>query len=138
MTSSEVRCPGCSTPMVVERSKGIEIDRCPACRGLWFDADELGTSVGKPLPIPAAKGPSSRGCPRCKTALALAQMGRVEVDACTTCTGVYLDAGEFSRLTPVTPPRAGKSARHAEVRGRGAGDAGDAAAITVGILSLFG
>lgn len=133
--TSQVSCPGCKAHMLVERSKGVEIDRCPACRGLWFDAEELGRSIRKPLPKPEATGPSSRGCPRCGTALGLARMGRVEVDVCATCTGVYLDAGEFSRLTPVQPPRAGKSARHAEAKGSGAYGA---TTDIVRILSLLG
>ena len=34
-------CPACSAPMIVIERQGIELDYCPACRGLWFDADEL-------------------------------------------------------------------------------------------------
>lgn len=136
MADGKVPCPGCRTPMAVERSRGVEIDRCVACRGIWFDAGELATSLGKPLPPVEPKGPSSRGCPRCGTALGLAKMGRVEVDVCGTCTGVYLDAGELSRLTPVELPRPGRSVRHRQTAA-GAGGATDLLSTVLSILQFL-
>jgi Zn-finger nucleic acid-binding protein len=39
-------CPGCGRPMRTIRTEGagqpLELDACPACRLLWFDATELG------------------------------------------------------------------------------------------------
>ena len=34
-------CPSCSEPLIVVEREGIELDYCPKCKGLWFDADEL-------------------------------------------------------------------------------------------------
>src|SRR5690242_9727097 len=44
MTNRTLTCPrdGTSALQTV-REHGIEIDRCPMCRGAWYDYDELGT-----------------------------------------------------------------------------------------------
>ena len=34
-------CPVCRTPLVMSERQGIEIDYCPACRGVWLDRGEL-------------------------------------------------------------------------------------------------
>jgi uncharacterized protein len=37
-----VKCPTCSdTTLVMTDRQGIEIDYCPACRGIWLDRGEL-------------------------------------------------------------------------------------------------
>ncbi len=34
-------CPRCNTNLVIAITKGIEIDHCPNCRGVWLDRGEL-------------------------------------------------------------------------------------------------
>lgn len=34
-------CPTCSTPMSEVSRRGVYIDVCPACRGVWLDGGEL-------------------------------------------------------------------------------------------------
>ena len=36
-----MKCLRCSTPMVITEKKGIEIDYCPNCHGVWLDKGEL-------------------------------------------------------------------------------------------------
>ena len=37
-----MKCPTCSdTPLVMAERQGVEIDYCPACRGIWLDRGEL-------------------------------------------------------------------------------------------------
>jgi uncharacterized protein len=36
-----MECLRCSTPMVITEKKGIEIDYCPNCHGVWLDKGEL-------------------------------------------------------------------------------------------------
>jgi uncharacterized C2H2 Zn-finger protein len=41
---AEVSCPSCDSPMLrtaVPEQPHIEIERCPACEGVFFDAGEL-------------------------------------------------------------------------------------------------
>jgi len=37
-----MKCPSCKeTSLVISERKGIEIDYCPDCRGVWLDRGEL-------------------------------------------------------------------------------------------------
>jgi uncharacterized protein len=36
-----MKCPNCDTTLVMSERQGIEIDYCPACRGVWLDRGEL-------------------------------------------------------------------------------------------------
>ena len=36
-----MKCPSCSTTLVMADRQGIEIDYCPDCRGVWLDRGEL-------------------------------------------------------------------------------------------------
>ncbi len=36
-----MKCPVDSTLLVIAERQGIEIDHCPACRGVWLDRGEL-------------------------------------------------------------------------------------------------
>lgn len=49
-----MKCPNCKEPsLVLSERKGIEIDYCPDCRGIWLDRGELDKILEKsrePLP----------------------------------------------------------------------------------------
>jgi Zn-finger nucleic acid-binding protein len=34
-------CPRCSTSLLMSNTKGVEIDYCPECKGVWLDRGEL-------------------------------------------------------------------------------------------------
>ena len=36
-----MRCPLCNVPMREVRRRGVKIDVCPECRGVWLDAGEM-------------------------------------------------------------------------------------------------
>jgi Zn-finger nucleic acid-binding protein len=36
-----MNCPSCSTVLNLTERRGIEIDYCPKCRGVWLDRGEL-------------------------------------------------------------------------------------------------
>ncbi|HWA76297.1 MAG TPA: zf-TFIIB domain-containing protein [Polyangiaceae bacterium] len=35
------RCPECKIALVARTLRGVEIDQCDSCRGVWLDAGEL-------------------------------------------------------------------------------------------------
>ena len=84
------------------------LDRCPACRGFWFDRTELeavcaarGVAAGHALGRLASgeRQLSTRTCPRCPdTQLALLTWRRIEIDQCPDCFGFFLDKKELPRL----------------------------------------
>ena len=36
-----MKCPNCATELRMSERKGVEIDYCPTCRGVWLDRGEL-------------------------------------------------------------------------------------------------
>jgi Zn-finger nucleic acid-binding protein len=36
-----MNCPICNVTLLMSEKKGIEIDYCPTCRGVWLDRGEL-------------------------------------------------------------------------------------------------
>ena len=36
-----MKCPNCAATLLITDKKGIEIDYCPECRGIWLDRGEL-------------------------------------------------------------------------------------------------
>lgn len=56
-----MKCPTCAdTPLVMAERQGVEIDYCPACRGIWLDRGELDKLLDRAVaanPVPAALSP---------------------------------------------------------------------------------
>lgn len=40
-----MHCPKCGQKLATEKYGTVEIDICPSCKGVWLDANELGTIV---------------------------------------------------------------------------------------------
>jgi hypothetical protein len=105
----------------VERER-IELDYCPVCRGLWFDAGELELlaekrcrgpgSFGSGVPAQAATRETARRCPRCDRGLDQVRMGAtpVLVDRCGAGHGLWFDRDELGALVRQTPPAPGSRA----------------------------
>lgn len=101
-------CPKCAKEMETVVFKTIEVDRCTACRGIWFDM--LEHEVLKELKGSEAidSGEARVGrlldaetkcdCPVCHTRM-IRMVDRdrphIQYEACTVCYGAFFDAGEF-------------------------------------------
>lgn len=116
-----MRCPACKADLVVVEREAIEVDWCPACRGIWFDAGELeilAAKAGKRLE-PGLIGEASpdvrearRRCPRCRR-----RMGKAAVDGAPPILldrclrhGLWFDAGELGDLMARLSDRGGEGA----------------------------
>ncbi|MDH7604509.1 MAG: zf-TFIIB domain-containing protein [Melioribacter sp.] len=44
-----MKCPNCGVNLVMTERKGIEIDYCPDCRGVWLDRGELDKIIERSL-----------------------------------------------------------------------------------------
>ncbi len=42
-----MQCPICAVDLLMSEKKGIEIDYCPKCRGIWLDRGELEKIIEK-------------------------------------------------------------------------------------------
>ncbi len=109
-------CPVCrKVAMKLERDpvSGLEIDICPSCSGMWFDAKELNQFFESPtlrmkfflseesMPLQAVGytiTTRARICPRCKISLMEKLFGDVTIDVCHKCQGLWLDEGELQRI----------------------------------------
>jgi hypothetical protein len=38
--SHYMKCPKCGADLTAEDYHGVQVDRCPECKGVWFDAGE--------------------------------------------------------------------------------------------------
>ncbi len=105
-----VNCPACKSEMIVVEREKVEIDYCLACRGLWFDADEIrllaesltpGAALPEvaDLPLVASKE-AVRSCPRCDVPMEKAAVvvePQVVIDCCPRGHGLWFDRGELGK-----------------------------------------
>ena len=111
MSNAVPCCPACpETSLHHLRAGELEIDLCPHCQGLWFDAEELRRSLPdaelarqiahyaqtSPAGAPIL-GSGERDCPRCRVRLRETPVGQVPVDYCPRCRGIWLDHGELTQ-----------------------------------------
>lgn len=117
-------CPACRSDLRVFEVEGLQLDTCPACRGIWFDGGELEGVVAKGALQALLDGAAGRPgqckgcgaklervaeCPKCRLAapacpecgnapLSVGTVRGVAVDVCTPCGGLWLDAGELEKI----------------------------------------
>ena len=106
---TSVDCQVCREPLIVAEREGIELDVCPWCHGLWFDAGELALlseKLGRSLRAAegalerAESSEKPRACPRCKRAMEKVVLGtspRLLLDRCAGH-GLWFDHGELGAL----------------------------------------
>ncbi len=107
-------CPTCHNVMIVVEHEQIELDYCPDCSGIWFDAGELALMLetaeieGSGLTIAnilssseATTTEKKRRCPICHQRMKKRTIGRepaVLIDACTEVDGLWFDGGEVHQI----------------------------------------
>jgi Zn-finger nucleic acid-binding protein len=103
-----MKCPKCKAPMELVRFEPIEVDRCTACKGIFFDATEAealkklrgseAIDVGD-----AAVGKAQNENDRIRCPRDTVQMIRIVdpkqphlwLETCPVCSGTFFDAGEL-------------------------------------------
>ena len=109
-----MNCPRCEGELKIERYKGIEVDQCDACTGMWLDYDELDELEDTVYDDDEAKASlmfrdfeSSLQCPHCQSAMrAFGYRGwSLELDYCPNKHGYWLDAGEAKEVLALMKQR---------------------------------
>jgi len=111
-----MNCPKCGSSMESVNVEEIEVDRCAACGGLWFDMLEHETlktrrgseaiDTGDPAVGRTHNQQGDITCPRCKARMVRMvdhAQPHIWYEQCSTCGGAYFDAGEFKDFKQHTP-----------------------------------
>lgn len=109
-----LRCPGCGQPMILVYERGLTVERCGVCGGMWLDPGEIDHVKGEATTPPNLKaireavastlGPQPevryRKCPRCEGVMNRVNFGTLSgviIDECREH-GVYLDPDELEAI----------------------------------------
>ena len=117
----KMKCPKCATILVKKSYKGImEVDCCPACRGMWLDFDELDRLEDVAFEQDELKGSlvhretrTGYPCPYCDNQLQEFQyrLYDLKLDYCENDHGFWLDFGEDVRVMGIMAIRAAELKR---------------------------
>ena len=100
-------CVKCNSVLDKTRVGDVEVDVCPSCGGLWLDRGEIeriskqpNTSIDNLRAVltggtQAGLSDTPTVCPACPGQLVEVRLGRVLIDFCNKCHGVFLDRGEL-------------------------------------------
>ena len=107
-------CPRCSIPLIERFADDVPLDKCPRCKGVWFDMAEFDwmRAQGRgrqrrafEAPPTTQRSAAERGdeelvCPRCGGDLLTtpsADDPALLVKACLSCYGEWIDGSELDR-----------------------------------------
>ncbi len=117
-----MQCPGCHATLRTADYEGIKIETCPACEGEWLDMGELKhvakarevrfdeaerravAAAVRITPVKVERHDRDLRCPKCggqTDALNYGGDTGILIDKCTTCRGIWLDAGELEKIQMV-------------------------------------
>ena len=110
---SGMDCPRCDVELTVEKHKGLEVDRCSQCEGIWLEHHELGKledTVADDVPkgsLMTWSHGSDLLCPHCKDHMKWFRYRyyEVEMDYCEQEHGFWLDKGEDKHVLEVMEKR---------------------------------
>ncbi len=106
-------CPKCKQDMIVVEHRKVELDYCPKCEGVWFDAGELDLflqcaqmaspelTISNIVNLPAVESSGKPlKCPVCGQGMkevAISQPA-INIDVCRRTDGLWFDGGELREL----------------------------------------
>ena len=109
-----MNCPRCSAPLREAKVEEVLLDKCDACRGVWFDFAEMErVTVKERRALRDVMGSVETGehtqpavdehlnCPRCGDVLLTVRSTEhpdLQIEACLSCYGRWLDGGELGRV----------------------------------------
>ncbi|MQF68779.1 hypothetical protein FIM12_00375 [SAR202 cluster bacterium AD-804-J14_MRT_500m] len=110
-----MNCPRCKdTRLELTDLRGIEVDRCVVCRGIWLDHHELDELEDKAMDQGRSKGTltyfkrdSDIGCPKCGMGMITFNYRAhdLPIDLCEQGHGYWLDPGEDEKVLGVLRER---------------------------------
>ncbi len=107
-------CPRCGSSLKVQKYRGIEVDKCESCEGMWLDYPELDQLEDTVLDTDEVKGTmitrSSEGerpCPVCQAPMDQFRyrFNELWLDVCPEDHGFWLDKNEEKRVLELMEQR---------------------------------
>lgn len=102
-----MQCPVCKNSMVILELDKVEIDYCPACKGIWLDSGELELLIENHNKNSISNFKSINNLPEKKYRCPICskKMDKVEyasskiiIDKCKNDHGLWFDKGELNSL----------------------------------------
>ncbi|MFC2027231.1 zf-TFIIB domain-containing protein [Chloroflexota bacterium] len=109
-----MKCPKCNAELKKKSHKGIEIDYCKSCKGMWLDAEELDELEDKAFDQDNLKGSLmfehivvEHHCPHCNSPLKQFKyrLHDLHLEFCENQHGFWLDEGEEKRVLEIMKDR---------------------------------
>lgn len=109
-----MKCPKCNTELEKKSYRGMEVDRCSNCNGMWLDLQELDQLEDKAFDKDELKGtivfsstPTEHRCPHCGSQLRKFQyrLHGLELEYCENKHGYWLDDDEEKRVLELMDDR---------------------------------
>ena len=109
-----MNCPRCDVALDEKTFKGIEIDHCPQCKGLWLDFHEMDQLEDHAMDdddrkgmIEYARRESDISCPHCSQVMETFNYRAhdLPIDHCNNQHGYWLDAGEEKKVLEIMSQR---------------------------------
>jgi Zn-finger nucleic acid-binding protein len=103
-------CPECNINLKEKSLDNCTVDYCSSCSGYFFDAKELqkASTNKRSQQIINATSPKQshvekriRNCPNCQFKMSIKKKEDIEIDRCLSCAGVWLDGGEFQKISEI-------------------------------------
>jgi len=95
----------------IRDTRRIVVDRCTSCKGLWFDRGEMQAAIHEAKIQSSSRFPAATPqreqlgpcgpCPRCGATMEVIESQaapEVEYDRCSSCDGIWFDAGEAEQF----------------------------------------
>ena len=107
-------CPRCGSNLKATKHKGITMDRCEGCQGMWLDYPEMDQLEDRVLDEDEKKGSmmtrpgaSEISCPQCRGPMQQFRYRYDELwlDVCAAEHGFWLDKGEEDRVLELMTQR---------------------------------
>lgn len=102
-------CPVCQEHLDAETHADLPVRICGRCKGLWIGGKDIHLLVDRsdsPIDLQGlqdlvragSESTTKASCPECQSnTLRLIQLGRVEIEACPACLGLFFDERELDR-----------------------------------------
>jgi Zn-finger nucleic acid-binding protein len=96
------RCPSCDDALTGTEHDGVAVALCNDCGATWATLDQLEELQGGPVKNELLPGKTRHRCAVCRLPLRRARLdGRVDVELCQTCRGVFFPMGALSTFKPL-------------------------------------